>query len=102
MDRCPIPPEFYRVSGPCEHKLRPIEPLKSYQHHSESNVLKLVWHENLKRGSHVSLAMLRPVLKQHESYFWTDVVILKRGQGRHLNSPNFRTTPAGGRLAPYV
>ncbi|GBN98023.1 hypothetical protein AVEN_225516-1 [Araneus ventricosus] len=39
-------------------------------------------------------------MKQHEGYFRTDLVILIRDED--APSPNFRTTPAGVRLAPYL
>ncbi|GBM32642.1 hypothetical protein AVEN_89640-1 [Araneus ventricosus] len=47
----------------------------------------------------------RPVLKQHEGYLGTDLVILNRGQMTRTTpelaspSPNFRATPTRGRLA---
>ncbi|GBM64625.1 hypothetical protein AVEN_28226-1 [Araneus ventricosus] len=48
---------------------------------------------------------LGPVLKQHEGYLGTDLVILNCGQMTRTTpelappSPNFRATPTGGRLA---
>ncbi|GBM88142.1 hypothetical protein AVEN_213957-1 [Araneus ventricosus] len=44
-------------------------------------------------------------MKQHEGYFWTDLVILNHGQMTRTTpelappSPNFHDTPTGGRLA---
>ncbi|GBN14926.1 hypothetical protein AVEN_249819-1 [Araneus ventricosus] len=52
------------------------------------------------------LVILTCRLKAIEGYFGTDLVNLNRGQRTRstselaISSPNFRTTPAGGRLAP--
>ncbi|GBM23278.1 hypothetical protein AVEN_214546-1 [Araneus ventricosus] len=53
-----------------------------------------------------SLVIITSVLKQHEGYFGTDLVILNIGQMTRMtpklarSSPNFRTKPAPSVLLP--
>ncbi|GBN28120.1 hypothetical protein AVEN_133656-1 [Araneus ventricosus] len=73
---------------------------------TEAGLLAITGHSPTlpERGSLVIDIYERPALKKHEGHLKIDLVILNRGRMTIpelvFPTPNFHTTPKGGRLAP--